>query len=332
LLSRSPFTAEDRDALATRAQEDGLKILFTPTDEPSAEEDPVLGGFLRAGSASAYLAALPYDATPTTDDHPFFFYSLRGGELPGLLGKMDKLEINNLGLAILLLLLLVSTALTLIFVILPLLLFRRDALREQRGPKLRLLGYFLALGLGFIMVEIGFMQRFVLFLGHPIYALAVVLATLLAASGTGSALSGRFDRRYGARGLARRVIVALAVLMTIYALGLGPLFHALLGWPLPARIALAAVLVALPGLLMGSLLPTGIRTAIALGPEVVPWAWGLNGATSVVGSILAIIVSMNSSFTVTLFLGVGAYLVGLAVIPETQAARSTKAATSSTVL
>jgi hypothetical protein len=331
LLSRAPFTEADVAAVTAQAHQDGLRVLFTPTEQPSAMEDPVLGAFLRADSASTFLARLPYDATPTTDDHPFFFYSLRGGELPDLLGKMDKLEINNLGLAILLLLLLVSTALTLVFVILPLLLFRREALRENRGPKARVLGYFLALGLGFIMVEIGFMQRFVLFLGHPIYALAVVLATLLAASGTGSALSGALDRRFGPRGLARRAIIALAILMTIYALGLGPLFHVLLGWPLPARIALAAVLVALPGLLMGSLLPTGIRTANAIGPEVVPWAWGLNGATSVVGSILAILISMNSSFTVTLLVGVGAYGLALLALPADQAARSTKAATSSTV-
>jgi hypothetical protein len=313
ILSRAPFTDADLAVIEERVPADDLRLLF-----PGAAEDPGLGGFLRAESASAYLDKLPYDATPTTDDRPFFFYSVRSGDLPGLLSRIDKLEINNLGLAILLLLLIVSTALTLIFVVLPLVLFRRDALREHRAAKLRLLGYFLCLGLGFILVELGFMQRFVLFLGHPIYALAVVLATLLAASGTGSAFSSRLDRRFGARGLARRGIVALAVLMTIYALGLGPLFHALLGLPLLARIALAAVLVALPGLLMGALLPSGIRVANSLGSEVVPWAWGLNGATSVVGSILAIIISMNYGFTVTLFVGVAAYLLGLAALPASR--------------
>jgi len=83
-----------------------------------------------------------------------------------------------------------------------------------------------------------------------------------------------------------------------------------------ARIALSVVLVALPGLLMGALLPSGVRTANALGPEVVPWAWGLNGATSVMGSILAITVSMNFGFTSTLFAGIAAYLVGLVALPR----------------
>lgn len=315
LLSRDPFTDEDLAAAKARAAQDKLRLLYVPGAETN---DKFLGSFLTAPSASDFFAELPYDATPTTDDKPFFFYTVRPGELFSLLGQLDSLERNNLGLAILLILLLVSTALTLLFVVLPLLLFRRDALKVDRGPKLRVLAFFLCLGLGFILVEIGFMQRFVLFLGHPIYALAVVLATLLAASGTGSALSGGLAARWGARGLARRAIAVLAVLMIIYALVLGPVFHALLGLPLGGRIVIAALLVAVPGLLMGALLPTGVRAANALGPEVVPWAWGLNGATSVVGSILAITLSMNYGFTATLYVGVGAYLLGMLALPETQ--------------
>lgn len=315
LLSRDPFTEADLATIEERVAADRLRILYLPGEEV-AGEDAFLAGFLRAPSMSEFLDRLPYNATPTTDDRPFFFFTERTGGVFGLLGRLDTLERNNLGLAILQILLVVSAILTLLFVVLPLLLFRRDALREQRLPKLRVLGYFLCLGLGFILVEIGFMQRFVLFLGHPIYALAVVLATLLAASGTGSALSGRIGKSWGPRGLARRAIAVLAVLMVVYALALEPLFHALLGWPIAARIALSVILVALPGLLMGALLPSGVRAANALGPEVVPWAWGLNGATSVVGSVLAITVSMNYGFTTTLFVGVGAYLIGLAALPR----------------
>jgi len=315
LLSKDPFTDEDLALVRAQAKQDRLRLLYLPD---ATDGEPLLGDFLRAPSASAFLARLPYDATPTTDDKPFFFYTVRPGDFFGLLGKLDTLERNNLGLAILLILLLVSTALTLLFVVLPLLLFRRDALRENRGPKLRVLAFFLCLGLGFILVEIGFMQRFVLFLGHPIYALAVVLATVLAASGTGSALSGGLAARWGARGLVRRAIAVLTVLMIIYGLGLGPMFHALLGLPLAARIAISAALVALPGLLMGALLPSGVRAANALGPDLVPWAWGLNGATSVVGSILAITLSMNFGFTTTLYVGVGAYLLGMLAMPDTK--------------
>src|SRR5207244_4371425 len=148
--------------------------------------------------------------------------------------------------AILLVLLIVSTALTILFVLLPLLLFQRAALREDRPAKLRVLGYFLALGLGFILVEIGFMQTFVLFLGPPIYALAVVLATLLASSGVGSALSGWGARRFGVKGYVGRVVTALAAVLALYALALTGIFHALLGIPLAARILVSIALVFVP--------------------------------------------------------------------------------------
>jgi spermidine synthase len=317
LVSRDPFTPDDLATARARAQEDRLTLLYLP-GEPRG--DSLLGGFLRAPSAAGYLAQLPYDAAPTVDDRPFFFYSLKRGKLWSLLGRAGGLERNNLGIAILVLLLALSAGVTAVFVLLPLLAFRREALRERRLCKLRVLVYFLCLGTGFILIEIGFMQRFVLFLGHPIYALAVVLATLLVSSGVGSALSTRGAARFGLRGFARRTVVALVALLVGYGLALSPLFHALIGMALPARVALAVPLVAAPGLLMGMLLPTGVRAASGLGAEVVPWAWGLNGAGSVVGSIAAILLSMNYGFTAALAIGIAIYAVAALVLPPSPAA------------
>jgi hypothetical protein len=200
-------------------------------------------------------------------------------------------------------------------VIVPLFAFRASVLRENTGAKLRVLGYFLCLGLGFILVEIGMMQRFVLFLGHPIYSLAVVLATLLAASGVGSALSEKVEARLGERFLW---IVAgtLAALLFVYGVGLSSLFHALLGAPLELRIALSALLVLLPGLPMGMLLPAGVRAARKISPELVPWGWGLNGATSVMGSILATFAAMNFGFTAVLFAGLAVYALTPVLLPR----------------
>jgi hypothetical protein len=329
LLGRSAFSPEDIRRIATEAMSGHLRLLFAPehmegplgpptttNDRNTRDEDPLLAGFLRAPDATAFLSALPYNAAATEDDRPFFFYTLKRQQAGSLLGQLTTLDRNNLGVAILLVLLLVSLGLTTLFVILPLVLFRRDALREARRPKLRVLGYFLCLGLGFILVELGFMQKFVLFLGHPIYALAVVLAMLLASSGAGSALSAWGVARWRARGFVLRVVPVLASVLGIYALALTPLFHALIGLVLPLRIALAALLVLVPGLLMGTLLPTGVRTANALGPDLVAWAWGLNGAASVVGSILAIFLSMNFGFTTALGAGVAIYLLGMATLPR----------------
>ena len=141
------------------------------------------------------------------------------------------------------------------------------------------------------------MQKFVLFLGHPIYALAVVLATLLAASGSGSALSGWGTVRWGVRRFVSGVAVALALVLAMYALALGPLFHALLGLPLPARVLMAVLLVALPGTLMGTLLPTGVRVAGEVGPDLVA-------------------LSMNFGFTASLAIGIACYLGAMLLLPR----------------
>ncbi len=341
MLNRDPYTAAEVQTLADKAAEGSLQLLYAPSRPTGpqagtgarnvADEDDLLAAFLRAPSAATFLQGLSYDASPTTDDRPFFFYNLRLSDLSSILGRLGSVEINNLGVAILLLLLILSAALTLVLVVLPLALFERRGLAAgERGRKLRLLMYFLTLGLGFILVELGFMQTFVLFLGHPIYALAVVLAGLLCASGLGSALSGWGTRRFGVQGYARRTIGALAVVLIVYAFVLTPLFRALLGLPLPARVGLALVLVFLPGLLMGALLPSGVRAAQSFGPGTVAWCWGLNGSASVVGSILAVMLSMNFGFTAALLLGIGVYLVGLLLLPNVAAgpAGATTAATA----
>jgi hypothetical protein len=242
---------------------------------------------------------------------------------------------------------------TLVLVAGPMLLLDRAALGADRRHKLRVLGYFMCLGLGYILVEIGFMQKFVLFLGHPIYALAVVLATLLAASGAGSALSGWGSIRFGTRGFVVRAVLALGGLLALYALGLTALFHWLLGLPIGLRVLVAVGLIAPPGILMGVLLPTGVRVAgghapageppwpeadrstrgehadgggragegegegegAGAGRDLVAWAWSANGAASVVGSVLAMGLSMSFGFTLALGVGIAVYLGAAALLP-----------------
>jgi spermidine synthase len=308
LLKRQPFRPEEVEKLNAEATLAGLTILYAPTAKPPTAH-PLLEKYLGQPSGDFY-AQVPYDVSPTDDNRPFFFNTVRPREFAGFLTNLKQVESSNLGLVILQILVIVSVLLTVLLVVLPLFLFRRDVLREERRGKVQTLGYFLCLGLGFILVELGLMQHFILFLGHPIYALAVVLATLLAASGLGSALSSRIEARFGVTGGIRRVTAALSVLLLLYMFGLPSLFGALLGQPIGVRIAIAAVLVGGLGALMGTLLPLGVRRAQGYHPGLVPWAWGLNGATSVMGSILATVLSLMFGFTTTLMVGLLAYVVG----------------------
>jgi predicted membrane-bound spermidine synthase len=327
LLSRDPFSPEDVQLLNQQVKDRELYLVFAPVvvdrdAQAPADEDPVLAEYLRAPSGAGYLARLPYDASPTSDNRPFFFYNLRPADVLTAFGHLKELEKDNLGVIVLLVLLVFSAALVALFVFVPLLLFERKALRTQRRAKLRILAYFLCLGMGFILVEIGFMQKFVLFLGHPIYSLAVVLASLLLSSGIGSALSGAGAKRWGVVGYARRVVLALAAVLALYGLVLTPVFHALLGLALFVRIPIAVLLVSLPGLLMGALMPSGVRVGNQLGPGTVAWGWGLNGAAGVIGSVLAVGLSMSFGFDVALGLGVLIYLAGMVAFPRLAPAAS----------
>lgn len=308
-VSTSPFGEADLATFDATCARDGLLVLYRPGQTPPA--DPLLARLLTAPSLDQALAGLPYDASPTTDNRPFFFYHLRLGDLGSAFHRNAVGQLNNVGVMLLVIMLGFSIVTTLLLVIAPLLVFRRRELRG--GGRLRIIATFACLGLGFILVELGFMQQFVLFLGHPVYALAVVLATLLIASGLGAGLSDRltafFVARLGASRAPLAVPLALAALLTLYGLFLSPLFGALIGLGLPLRIAIAAALVAAPGLLMGTFVPTAVRLATPHGPALVAWGWGVNGATSVVGSVAAVMLSMNAGFSASLFVGVVIYLV-----------------------
>jgi hypothetical protein len=163
---------------------------------------------------------------------------------------------------------------------------------------------------GFIVVEVALLQRFGLFLGHPSYSLVVVLCSLLLASGVGSMLSERIPTRHRLTGLLAAAAAVTAVTVA-YASFLPWAFDRWIGLGLEARIAIAAALVALPGLAMGMLLPSGVRLISGRHPELIPWGWGLNGAASVFGSVGAMLVAMNLGSQATLFVGAACYALAL---------------------
>lgn len=308
LLKRASFTPSEVETLTRASRESSLRVLYDPV---TLQGEPALVEFFQSRPAEFY-AQQDVDMAPSTDSRPFFFYTLRPAEFLTLLSDLDHMNRNNLGLVVLQVVLLVSIAFVLVLVVAPLFVLRRAALREHRADKTRLLIYFLLLGLAYILVELGLMQKFVLFLGHPVYALAVVIASLLMASGVGSWLSVLVSARFGVVGAIRRIGVILCGLLAVYAAGLSPAFNLLLTLPIEGRIAIAAVLVAALGVPMGMLLPLGVRIATRFGEDMVPWVFGLNGATSVVGSTLAVILSMHWGFGATLGAGILAYVAAVA--------------------
>jgi len=192
----------------------------------------------------------------------------------------------------------------------PLYRFRRTGL-TTRGS-CRFLAYFAALGIGFMFVEMGLMQRFILYLGHPTYSISVVLFALLVSSGLGSFLSGRLwpEPHRGQRWM----IPLLGLLVVVYVFLLPPLFRATLPWALSARAALSIALLAPLGLCMGMPFPLGVRLVEAVNRPLVPWAWAVNGFASVLGSILAVMLAQSYGFAVVMGIAVAVYLLGLLAV------------------
>jgi spermidine synthase len=307
LVRRSPFPQTEVDALQREVQARGMQTLYYP-EQPRQDTMAML---VRAPDPTPVYDAFPSDISPVTDDRPFFFYGVKPGEFLSAALDFDWLMLNSFAVAVLVALFAIVLALVLAFIVVPLFVHRREALRVRPLSKLRDLSFFVCLGVGFIVVEVILLQRFGLFLGHPSYSLVVVLFSLLLAGGVGSALSDRIPepRRRLGLGIVAGVVAALLV---AYAYGLPWVFHRWIGAPLDTRIAVAVVLVMLPGLAMGMMLPTGVRLVSSRHPEIIPWGWGLNGAASVFGSVGAMIVAMNLGARAALLVGAACYLLALA--------------------
>ena len=187
--------------------------------------------------------------------------------------------------------------------------------RVRRGGEgARAALYFLALGLAFLFVEIAFIQRFTLFLGHPLYAVAVVLSAFLVFAGLGSGVSRRLMDRLTAERAIGAAVLGITVVALVYQGALPPLFDALRPAPPAAKAAAAAALVAPLAFCMGMPFPLGLARLAARAPGLIPWAWAINGCASVIGAVLAALLAVHFGFAAVVALAVVLYLVAAAVV------------------
>ncbi len=236
-----------------------------------------------------FIRAYPFEISPPTDDRPFFFHFFRWVQLPYILQMMGKvwMPFGGSGYLVLLILLGVATFAAFALIILPLRLAPLPA-RIPSGRWIGVLAYFGLLGIGYILVEVPLIQKFILFLDRPVYAFSAVVASLLISSGLGSYLSGRVPWRL--------TLLAISVLASVYPGVLGKVLPAMMGLPLALRLFLTWIFLSPMGFLMGIPFPRGVREMGRHRPELVPWAWGVNGSLSVVGSIGAAMLALSSGF------------------------------------
>jgi spermidine synthase len=319
LAKKSPFTAEEEDAVARHlASYPQLKALYMPSQAGTN----VFADLVASNDPYAFARGYAYNVAPVTDNAPFFFFTLKLNQILQDTGLRKGIDWKvNLGVLVLLLVLVISLCAVLIFLVLPLALKDRKSERSGRARQSPVpLLYFVAIGLGYILVEIAFIQRFVLFLGHPTYALTVVIFLLLLSSGAGSLFSRRCLPRDGMGWLPLVLVIATLV---AYVFFLPTRLAQFVGVPFESRLMLSGVLLIPLGFVMGMPFPTGLRTITATSeaefPEpqnnVVEWAWAMNAAASVLGSVLAMVIAIQFGLTVTLACGAVAYLLALLLTP-----------------
>lgn len=281
LARRTPFTPAEVTTLGKLADAMGFYVVYAP----GLPITNAFGQFFAAPDKSAFVRQYPFRIDATTDDAPFFFEHNRWSQL---FSSGDAIFGSASGPLVLLVTFVLVTALAI-----ALLLSSRQ--RIERRSEL----YFVVLGLGYIGVELWFVPRFVLFLGHPSHALSVVLFAMLTASGLGSALSTRMRD-------TRPVGLAIAAVLVAEMLILTRLLDATLHQPFALRALLAVTLVGLPSLLMGMMFPLGLRGRDS---AFIARAWVLNGAASVVASVGATVLAIGQGFSVVLLVSAAAYVV-----------------------
>ena len=319
LAKKSVFTHEEEAAVRDHLETyDEISSLYTP----SAPEQNPFSALIASNDPYAFAREYAYNVAPVTDNAPFFFFTLKAGQILGAKHGIDWKV--NLGVLVLLLVLAISAVAVILFLILPM-IFSGTNVRRSRWPLL----YFIAVGLGYILVEIAFIQRFVLFLGHPTYALTVVIFLLLLASGAGSLFSRLWLAQTERAWLPLILIVATVL---IYVFFLPSRLAALVGLPFGARLLITGIILIPLGFVMGMPFPTGLRALAdpTLGEQgegwgtpdsekvtdsAVEWAWAMNAAASVLGSVLAMVIAIQFGLTVTLGCGAMAYALALLLTP-----------------
>lgn len=303
VVKRTPFTAADLLALERVATARQFGFLYFP----GATGENEFIGLMEAADRDAWIDAYTYDLHPATDDQPFFFQFGRWRDaMPTGSGWREGM-LSLSGRLVLVTTLIQALVLSLLLLLAPLVWGGHGG---RVGRRRGVVVYFSAIGMSFMLLEISLMQRFTLFLGHPVYAVACVLAVLLIAAGLGSGFAAP---RLQGRRQVRWVFIGIALLSVAYSLLLPSVFHAALGQSLPLRVAITTALLVPLGFLLGIPFPVALASLARQGAaSATGWAWAANSCASVVGPLLAVLIAMDLGFSAVGYIAALGYLCAAA--------------------
>jgi len=306
MCKKSAFTNEEIKKAENIAKDMGFDIIYTPLDQ----KDNYFTKFILAADVEQFYKNYPFRIEPPTDNEGFFFHMLKLKDFWRVFNfkNIEGGQLHNYySVFILITILIITSILSFFFIFLPL-LFRKAKFLVPKKEALRYVLYFAFLGLGFMLIEISLIQRFSIFLGHPIYSIIIALFSILLFSGIGSLLTGKLNIKIS------KVISAL-ILTGIVFLVISLSFFKIQG-SLISKSFLSILFLAPLGLFMGMPFPSGINLLDKKDRQLIPWAFGINCMTSTIGSVLTLILYINSGFRITFLAALAFYLFALFVIKK----------------
>ena len=272
---------------------------------------------LLGGQGERFLDDYKFNLHPASDDQPYFFHFFKWRTLPEVMQLRERggAPLTDAGYLVMVATLAQAVVASLLLILLPIWIYQRRINPAKQGiPRSMVVAYFFILGLAFLFIEIAFIQKFLLFLHHPLYAIAVVLSSFLVFSGLGSAWLGRVSP--GNRGkLLSQAVTGIVVLGTVYLLSLGLLLEQLATLPDVMRILMSVVLIAPLAFCMGMPFPLGLARLADYAPDLIPWAWAINGCASVISAVLATLLAIHLGFATVIAVALALYALTLWVFP-----------------
>jgi hypothetical protein len=306
LIARHALTDADLATLRKSAEIAKMEVVYLP----GTIRDTPFRTLLETNAPAQFFENYQFDVRPVSDDRPFFFYTVQARDLWQFVLHASRdtadYKVNN-ALPVLFGLVAISIVATIVILALPPLVLR-SSLPSAPGAKRALL-YFLFIGAGYILIQVALIQKFVLFLGHPTYALTVIIFSMLLSSGIGSFVSKRLIGRLVSLPV---VLIFVAGAVLVLAFAVGPVSESGVALPLPLKILIAVAMIAPVGFAMGMPFPTGLTLLEKMMPPAVRWAWSVNAASSVLGSAAAMFLAIYLGLKMTLCIGGFFYLLALA--------------------
>ena len=350
LIKREQFKPFEKEAMHAFCQRRSFDLAYYPQMVASEANrynqlpEPIY--FIAAqalifGNREQFYNDYPFQIRPATNDCPYFFQFLRLGMLAQIIRTIGRNAIPFIewGYLLLIAMLIQAVVAGLIVIFLPLLFLRKQpmflttydnysasnnqasslSIGRQGAAKWRVCSYFLSLGIGFMLIEMAFIQKFLLLLSYPTYAVAVVLCAFLVFAGLGSFCCphvSRISQKFRLHVAIPTVIIILSLIAFAYLLLLSPIVDHFIASPDSLKIVVSVGLIAPLAFFMGMPFPLGIEQLRRNQPDLIAWAWGINGYASVVGAILAICLAIALGFNAVILIAIAVYIAGARFAPS----------------